>query len=93
MSTTNSSSIPSIAGLEKFPWFKLLQLNLGMTLIGGCIGVSVPFAVDMIDWGQGPHGLSMLALLCTIPLMAGGAVLVLSASQSPKTKFLEPIQP
>ena len=66
-------------GTKALPWAKLVQLNLGMTLLGASLGLAFPFAADVLAWGPGPHGLSVIALLCAVPLVATGITLIASA--------------
>ncbi len=61
-------------------WTRLTQLNLGMTLLGASAGLSFPFAADLlVGGGLGSHGLSLIGLLCAVPMMTAGALLTISA--------------
>lgn len=60
-------------------WARTLRLNIGMSLLGGGAGLSFPFAADMITWGAASQDLSLLGLLCAVPMMAAGAALTASA--------------
>ncbi len=60
-------------------WSKMIPLTLGMTLLGGSAGLILPFAADVITWGPGPHGLSLIGLACALPMLAVGARLSVSS--------------
>jgi hypothetical protein len=92
MSTANYPASQFTAAVKALPWTKLLQFYLGMTFMGGSFGWAVPFAIDLFDFGHEPHGLSLLALLCTIPMMGTGTLLVLSAFKRLRADYLDPFQ-
>lgn len=67
-------------------WTRVTQLNVGMTLLGGSAGLSFPFAADLlVGDGLGSHGLSLIGLLCAVPIMTAGTLLTISALGLKKT--------
>lgn len=60
-------------------WARLIRLNLGMTLLGLGAGLSFPFMGDLLAWGPGSHGLSIIALFGTVPMTGAGILLAASA--------------
>lgn len=59
-------------------WSRLCRICLGMTLLGGSAGFSYPFAADVLAGGPGWTDLSLIVLLCAVPLTAAGAALAAS---------------
>jgi hypothetical protein len=64
---------------KRLSWARSLRLNIGMSLLGGGAGLSFPFAADVITLGAASQGLSLVGLLCAVPMMAAGAALTVSA--------------
>jgi hypothetical protein len=89
MSVSDHSNEP--AARTSF-WVNLVRLNLGMILFGGSLGLSLPFTADLLNWDSASHQLSIIALLCAVPLTGAGIFLIAASCHGLKALDLDPFR-